>query len=126
MDVYGANNDPQETRLLALELAVVELRAQLAFLAKPTPTPEEPAMSAVPSVPVVPPRAKTKISPSRIGAYLAGLSGIAGAVAVPIANLDTTSTAGVIAGVVAVLTAYLGWVPGWRAHEDRVAQGFGV
>lgn len=73
-------------------------------------------MSAVPSVPAVPQK-RARLYPSRVAAYLVGLSGLSAAVAVPVASLDTSSTAGVVAGVVAIATAYLGWVPGWRAHE---------
>lgn len=57
-------------------------------------------------------------SPSRVAAYLTALSGLAGAVAVPVANLDLSSTAGVALGVAGVCTAYATWSKGWRAHEE--------
>jgi hypothetical protein len=57
--------------------------------------------------------------PNRIAVYLMGLAGIAGAVAVPLANLDTTSTASVLGGVFAVCAAGYKFLTGWIAYEER-------
>ncbi|MFP5379561.1 MAG: hypothetical protein ACLGHP_07400 [Vicinamibacteria bacterium] len=57
--------------------------------------------------------------PNRIATYLTALSGLGAAVAIPLGNLDTSSTAGVIAGLVGVLTAYQQWMKGWQAYTER-------
>lgn len=59
-------------------------------------------------------------SPSRLAAYLTALAGLAGAVAVPVANLDLSSTVGVASGVGAIAAAYTTWAKGWRAHEQAI------
>lgn len=59
------------------------------------------------------------MTPNRIATLLTALSGIAAAVAVPVANLDTTSTVGVAMGVLAILGAFATWMKGWRAFEAR-------
>lgn len=63
------------------------------------------------------PREPSKITPGRIATALAGLAGIATAVAPVVADMDWTSTAGVIAGGLAVVYAIGEWLKGWRSYE---------
>lgn len=60
-----------------------------------------------------------KLSPNRVAALLTALSGVLAAIAVPVANLDTSSTAGVIGGLFAIVVAAVTWLRGWQAHEAR-------
>lgn len=59
------------------------------------------------------------LSPSRVAAYTTAFAGLLAASAPIIGNLDLTSTAGVIAGVIAILGAYNTWAKGWREYESR-------
>lgn len=59
--------------------------------------------------------------PNRIATYLTAGAALAGAVAVPLANLDTESSAGVITGIVAILVVFREWLKGWRGYEWRKA-----
>jgi hypothetical protein len=60
------------------------------------------------------------ITPGRIATLLAIVAGLAGAVAPAAANLDWSSTAGVIAGTFAIVGAIAAWLQGWRQHEARL------
>lgn len=60
------------------------------------------------------------LTPNRVVALLTALTGLAAAVAVPLANLDWSSTAGVIAGVGAIAAAAVKWLDGWQKHEQNV------
>lgn len=59
------------------------------------------------------------MNPNRIAVYLTSLAGLATAVAVPLADLDTTSTAGLIAGLAAIAGVVSVWLKGWQKHEER-------
>jgi len=59
------------------------------------------------------------IPANRLAAYAVALAGLLTAISVPLANLDTTSVAGVIAGLTAIVAAFLAWLKGWRDHEAR-------
>jgi protein-S-isoprenylcysteine O-methyltransferase Ste14 len=61
------------------------------------------------------------MTPGRIATVLAIVAGVAGAVAPAAANLDWTSTAGVIAGTLAIVGAIGKWLTGWQQHEARQA-----
>lgn len=63
------------------------------------------------------------MKPNRIAVYLTALSGLSAAVAVPVANLDTSSTVGVLGGLVAILGVAVKWLDGWQKYEDRRAHG---
>lgn len=52
-------------------------------------------------------------------ALLGAAVSLALALAPVVADLDWTSTAGVLAGVVAVLGIVNRWLVGWQAHEAR-------
>ena len=58
---------------------------------------------------------------NRIVAVAAALISLALAVLPVVANMDWKSTAGVIAGIIAVLGIVQKWLEGWQMHEDRVA-----
>lgn len=58
---------------------------------------------------------------NRVVVGLTVLTGLATAVAVPLANLDTSSTIGVVSGAGVVMAAALKFLSGWQAHEARVA-----
>lgn len=59
--------------------------------------------------------------PNRVVVALTVLAGLVGAVAPAVANLDTTSTVGVLGGLATVLGAAVKWLDGWQKHEARVA-----
>lgn len=49
------------------------------------------------------------------------VAGLATAIVVPVANLDLSSTAGVLGGLAAIALASVKFLTGWQAHEARVA-----
>jgi hypothetical protein len=57
------------------------------------------------------------MTPGRVATLLAIVAGLAGAIAPTAANLDWSSTAGVIAGTFAIVGAIAAWLQGWRQHE---------
>lgn len=64
-----------------------------------------------------------RIAPNRVVAGLTALSGVAAAVAVPVANMDTSSTVGVLGGLVTVTGVAMKWLDGWQKHERLRAEG---
>jgi hypothetical protein len=60
------------------------------------------------------------VTPGRVATALAIGAGLPGAVAPAVANLDLSSTAGVIAGMLAVVAVITAWLKGWRQHEARL------
>lgn len=60
------------------------------------------------------------MTPNRIATVIAVIAGVATALAPVVANMDWESTAGIIAGGVAAVTAILTWLVGWQKHEARV------
>lgn len=62
-----------------------------------------------------------KLSPARIASLLAGASVLLGSLAPAIANLDLTSTAGVVMGIVGIVTVLDRFLVGQRSHEARLA-----
>jgi len=59
--------------------------------------------------------------PNRIATYLTAGAALAGALAVPVANLDTASTIGILGGVGAIVAVFREWLKGWRGYEWRQA-----
>lgn len=59
--------------------------------------------------------------PNRMAVYLTALAGLATALAPVIANLDTTSTVGVVGGFAGIATVVAVWLNGWSRHEGREA-----
>ena len=58
---------------------------------------------------------------NRIVAIVAAVISLALGLLPVIANLDWTSTAGVIAGIAAILGYVLKWLEGWQKHEAMIA-----
>lgn len=59
------------------------------------------------------------MNPNRVVALAAALISLALALLPVLANFDSTSTAGVIAGIVAILGVTQTWLQGWQKHEAR-------
>jgi hypothetical protein len=59
-------------------------------------------------------------APNRIAVYLTSLAALAGGLAPVVADLDLTSTAGVLGGVAALTLVVRKWLDGWQKHEARV------
>lgn len=57
-------------------------------------------------------------SPSRIAVYLAALAALAGGLAPVVANLDWSSTAGVLTAVVAIAGVVAKWLDGRAKWES--------
>lgn len=62
---------------------------------------------------------KINLKPNRVAVYLTCLAGLCTAAAPSVANLDTTSTASLIAGFAGIVVTAVKWLHGWQAHEDR-------
>lgn len=60
------------------------------------------------------------MSPNRIAVYLTALAALAAALAPVLADLDTASTAGIIAGLAALAGVVVTWLRGWQRYEDRL------
>lgn len=58
---------------------------------------------------------------NRVVAIAAAVISLALAVLPVLADMDWTSTAGVIAGIIAVLGVAQTWLSGWQKHEARTA-----
>jgi len=58
---------------------------------------------------------------NRVVVVLTALSGLAAAITVPLANLDTSSTIGVVSGLGAVVAAAVTFLIGWQKYEARQA-----
>lgn len=63
------------------------------------------------------------LAPNRIAVYLTALAALGAALAPVVADMDWTSTAGVIAGVLGLVTVVTKWLDGWQAYERDVRQG---
>lgn len=61
------------------------------------------------------------LAPNRIAVYLTALAAIAGGLAPVVADLDLSSTAGVVAGVFSIVAVARKWLDGWQAYERRTA-----
>jgi hypothetical protein len=61
------------------------------------------------------------LNTNRIVAVAAAVISLALAVLPVVANMDWTSTAGVIGGIIAVLGIAQKWLEGWQKHEARGA-----
>ena len=57
--------------------------------------------------------------PNRVVAVIAALLSLALAVLPVLGDFDWTSTAGVLAGIAAVVAVVDRWLRGWQAHENR-------
>ena len=59
--------------------------------------------------------------PNRIAVYFTALAALCAAIVPALANLDTTSTIGIIGGVGALAAVVSTWLVGWQKYEERVA-----
>lgn len=57
------------------------------------------------------------MQPNRIAVYLTALAALLAALAPVVADLDWTSTAGVIAGLLAIAKIVDTWLKGWQQYE---------
>lgn len=63
-----------------------------------------------------------KLTPNRVAAFLASVAALAGGLSVAVADMDTTSAAGVIVGILGVVRVFDSWLDGWKKHEARQAE----
>ncbi len=69
---------------------------------------------------------KRVFAPNRVAVYLTSIAALCAGLAPAVADLDLTSTAGVIAGLLALLGVVRKWLDGWQAYEsdyDHPARG---
>lgn len=59
------------------------------------------------------------MKPNRIAVYLTAIAALAGGAAPIVADLDLSSTAGVVAGLAALTAVVDRWLKGWQSHEER-------
>ena len=59
--------------------------------------------------------------PNRLATYAAALAALCAAIVPVVADLDWTSTVGVIGGVGALSAVVWKWLDGWQKYEERVA-----
>lgn len=59
----------------------------------------------------------SNLTAGRVAAFLTAIAAIAGGLAPVVADLDVTSTAGVIAAVLAIAGVFREWLKGWRQYE---------
>ena len=52
--------------------------------------------------------------------YLTALAGLLTAVTPAVANMDTTSTAGMVTGGLMILGVAVKWLDGWQKHEQHL------
>lgn len=57
--------------------------------------------------------------PNRVAVYLVAIAGLLTALAPAVADLDWTSTAGVLGGGALILGIASKWLEGWQNHENR-------
>lgn len=67
---------------------------------------------------------RAHLQPNRVAVYLAAGAGLAAAVAVPVADLDTKSVVGVLGGLAAIVGAVDRWLKGWQEYERRQADPY--
>lgn len=58
---------------------------------------------------------------NRVASYLTALAALAGALAPVVANLDLTSTLGMLGALAAIVATLREWLKGWRAYEANYA-----
>ena len=59
--------------------------------------------------------------PNRLATYAAALAALCAAIVPVVADLDWTSTVGIIGGVGALSAVVWKWLDGWQKYEERVA-----
>ena len=61
------------------------------------------------------------MAPNRIAVYFTAAAALAAALVPVIANLDITSTVGIVGGVAALAGVVSVWLNGWQKYEERTA-----
>jgi hypothetical protein len=62
-------------------------------------------------------------APNRVAVYLTSLAGLLAALAPVVADLDLTSTVGIVGGLGGVVLVVRKWLEGWQKHEERAFYG---
>ena len=65
---------------------------------------------------------KQYLAPNRVAVYFTVVAAITGGLAPVLADLDLTSTAGVLAGVVAIVAVVQKFLAGWQQYESAIYQ----
>lgn len=63
------------------------------------------------------------MTPNRVAVYLTVVAAVAGGVAPVVANMDLSSTAGIITAVLAIAAVVRKWLDGWQKYEARLSAG---
>ena len=72
------------------------------------------------SGPLTPQAPVGKLNTGRIVTYLGGGAALCTALAPAVANLDLTSTAGLVGGMVALAGVIVKWLDGWQKYESDI------
>jgi len=60
-------------------------------------------------------------APNRIAVYITAVAALLAAAAPVVADMDISSTVGVVGGVVALAGVVATWLVGWQKYEERTA-----
>jgi hypothetical protein len=60
------------------------------------------------------------MTPNRIAVYLTAIAALLGGLAPAVANLDLTSTIGIVAGLGTLLGVVYKWLEGWQKYEAEL------
>ena len=60
------------------------------------------------------------MTPNRVATLMAIVASVLTAIVPAVANMDWTSTAGVLAGGFGVVVAIVKWLQGWQNHEQHL------
>lgn len=69
---------------------------------------------------------KRVLAPNRVAVYLTSIAALCAGLAPAVADLDLTSTAGVLVGLLGIVKVVDKWLDGWQAFEsdyDHPARG---
>lgn len=62
------------------------------------------------------------MTPNRVAVLLTSVAALLGGLAPVVANMDVTSTVGIVAGIGGVVAVVNKWLTGWQRHEAQVAR----
>lgn len=66
-----------------------------------------------------------KLLPNRVAVWLTSLAALSGALAPAVADLDLSSTVGIIGGLAVLLGVVRKWLDGWQAYEKAQTDTYG-